>query len=66
MALVRAAVSEGHIASIIKAIRSWKLGTMLAVRRKQNMLHSVLWLLVTANVVPSSLILVTLMMEVIL
>jgi hypothetical protein len=53
--LVRTDVSEERIASIIGVTRIGELGTTLAM--------SVLWLLVTANVVPSSLILVTQMME---
>jgi hypothetical protein len=52
VARVRTDVSEERIASIIRVRRIGKLGTTLAV----------LWLLVTANI-PSSLILVTLMME---
>jgi hypothetical protein len=59
VALVRADVSEERISSIIKVTRIGELGTTLA-------LTSVLPLLVTANVVPSSPILVTLMMEAIL
>jgi hypothetical protein len=57
VALVRTDVSEECIASIIKVTIS-KLGTMLAVTSK----HSMLRLLVTANVL-SSQILVTLMVE---
>jgi hypothetical protein len=48
VALVRTDVSEARIASIIRLTRSGKLGTTLR-------------LLVTANVVPSSQILVTMM-----
>jgi hypothetical protein len=62
VALVRTGVSEECIASIIRVTRIGELGTMLAVTSTHNML----WLLVTANIVPSSPILVTLMMEVIL
>jgi hypothetical protein len=50
VALVRTDVLEERITSIIRMTRIGKLGTMLAVT-------------VTANIVPSSLILVTLMME---
>jgi hypothetical protein len=55
VALVRTDISEEHIAFIIRLTRIGKLGT-LAV-------HSVLQLLVTANTVRNSLILVTIMME---
>jgi hypothetical protein len=58
MALARTDVLEENIASIIRVERMSELG-MLAVT---SFLHSVLWLLVTVNVVPSSLILVTLKM----
>jgi hypothetical protein len=51
VALVRTNVSEERITSVIK------------VTRIIGELHSVLQFLVTANVVPSSPILVTLMME---
>jgi hypothetical protein len=63
-ALVRTDVSEERIASIIKATRIGEVGT-LAVARNIVFLRRVFRLLVTANVVPSSLILVTLMMVVI-
>jgi hypothetical protein len=53
VALVRADVSEEHIASIIRVTRIGELGTTLA---------SMLRFLVTAKV-PGSTILVTLMME---
>jgi hypothetical protein len=58
VALVRTDVSEELSASIIRVTRISELGTMLAV-----FLHSVHWLLVMANFVPSSMILVPLMME---
>jgi hypothetical protein len=58
LALVRTDVSEELSASIIRVTRICELGTTLAV-----FLRSVRRLLVTANVVPSSPILVTLMME---
>jgi hypothetical protein len=54
-------VSEEHIVSIISVTRIGELGTTLAV--VHLFLRSVLQLLVTVNVVPSSPILVTLMME---
>jgi hypothetical protein len=57
VALVGTEVSEEYRASVIRVI-SGELGTTLAV-----FLLSVLRLLVTANVVPGSSILVTLMME---
>jgi hypothetical protein len=67
VALVRADVSEERSASIIRVTRTGELRTTLAVTRKRHMLRrntirSVPRLLVTANV-PSSSILVTLMME---
>jgi hypothetical protein len=58
VALVRTGVSEELSASIIRATRIDELGTTLAV-----FLRSMRRLLVMANVVPSSPILVTLMME---
>jgi hypothetical protein len=57
--LLRTDVPEECIASIITVARIGKLGTTLAF------IHSTLKLLVTANVVSSLPILVTLMMEVI-
>jgi hypothetical protein len=64
VALVRTDVSEELSASIIRVTRIGELGTMLAVLRTHFVfLCSVHRLLVTASVVPSSLILVTLMME---
>jgi hypothetical protein len=56
VALVRTDVSEELSTSIIRVTRIGQLGTMLAVTSKQCMLRSV--------VVPSSPILVTLMMKV--
>jgi hypothetical protein len=66
-------VSEERIAPIIRVTRIDELGTTLAVTSNRITLlrntvlfiviNSVLRLLVTANVVPSSPILVTLMME---
>jgi hypothetical protein len=58
VALVRTDVSEECSASIIRVTRICELGTLAVV-----FLSSVRRLLVTANVVPSSPILVTLMME---
>jgi hypothetical protein len=60
VALVRADVSEELSASIIRVTRIGELGTMLAVTSNQRTLHR---LLVMLNVVPSSPILVTFMME---
>jgi hypothetical protein len=70
VALVRTDVLEECIASIIRVTRIGRLGTTLAVTSNQSALQresfsSVLLLLVTANTVPSLLILATLMMEVI-
>jgi hypothetical protein len=75
-ALVRTDISEEHSASFIRVTRIGKLGITLAVTGNQRTLrrntklgivlvffHSVVLLLVTVNVVPSSPILVTLMME---
>jgi hypothetical protein len=65
-ALVRADVSEELRASIIRVTRIGEIGTTLAVSSNRQgfvFLRSVRWLLVTANVVPSSPILVTLKME---
>jgi hypothetical protein len=53
-------VSKERSASIIRVTRIGELGTTLAVTSSR---HSVRQLLVTANVVPSSPILVTLIME---
>jgi hypothetical protein len=63
--LVRRYVSEECTASIIKVTRIGELGTILAVTSNRNTLRRniILRLLVTAIVVPSSLILVTLMMK---
>jgi hypothetical protein len=67
VALVRTDVSEELSASFIRATRISELGTMLAVTSNRRtllvFLRSVRPLLVTASVVPSSLILVTLMKE---
>jgi hypothetical protein len=72
MALVRTKVSEESSASTIKVTRNGELGTTLAVTSNQRMLQTNTMsvflcsrhrLLVTANIVPSSPFLVTLMME---
>jgi hypothetical protein len=60
VALVRTDVSEERSASFIRVTRIGELGTTLAVTSNR---FSVRRLLVTASVVPSLLILVTLMME---
>jgi hypothetical protein len=60
VALLRADVSEDRSVSIIMVAMIGELGTLAAF------LQSVLRLLVTANVVPRSPILVTLMMDVLL
>jgi hypothetical protein len=57
--LERVDVSEEYIASIIMVTRIGELVTTLAVTKHR--LRSVLRLLVTANVIPSSPILFTLM-----
>jgi hypothetical protein len=63
VALVRTDVSEERRTSIIRVTRIGELG-MLTITSNSHIafLHSVRWLLVTANVVPSSQILVTLVM----
>jgi hypothetical protein len=70
VALVRTDVSEELSASFIRVTRMGELGTTLAVtsnrrtlRRSTKSSRSVRQFLVTASVVPSSLILVTLMKE---
>jgi hypothetical protein len=66
VALVRTDVSEERSASFIRVTRIGELGTTLAVtsnRQKLRRSTSVRPLLVTASVVPTSLILVTLMKE---
>jgi hypothetical protein len=60
VALVRTDVKEGLSASTIRVTRIGELGTTSAVTSNRR---SVRRLLVTANVLPSSPILVTLMME---
>jgi hypothetical protein len=65
VALVTPDVSEEHSAFFIKVRRIGELGTTLPVtsNRRTVFLRSVRRLLVTANVIPSSPILVTLMKE---
>jgi hypothetical protein len=65
VALVRTDVSEELSASFIRVPRIGELGTTLAVTSNRRTLrrNSVCRLLVTASVVPSSPILVTLMIE---
>jgi hypothetical protein len=69
VALVRTDVSEELSASFIKVAKIGELGTTLAVTsnrrslRRNTILRSVRLLLVTASVVPSSSIFVTLMKE---
>jgi predicted DNA repair protein MutK len=71
VALVRTYVSEGLSASFIRVTRIGELGTTLTVtsnrrtlqRNTKSFLRSIRRLLVTASVVPSSHILVTLMKE---
>jgi hypothetical protein len=63
VALVRTAVSEELSASIIRVTRIGESGTTLAVTSNRRTLRNVRRLLVTANIAPSSPILVTLMME---
>jgi hypothetical protein len=57
---LRTDVSEEIIASIFRVTRIDELGTTLG---ETSNYRSMLWLLVTSNVLPSSSILVTLMME---
>jgi hypothetical protein len=63
VALVRSDVSDELSASFIRVTRISELSTTPAVTRNRRFLRSVRWFLVTAGVVPSSLILVTLMKE---
>jgi hypothetical protein len=58
VALVRTDVSEEHIASNIKVTRISLLGTIAVTRNRRT-----LRMIVTANVVPSSWILVSLMKD---
>jgi hypothetical protein len=61
VALVRTDASDELSASYIKVTRIGELGTTLAVTSNRVFLRRVCQLLVIASVVPSSLILVTLM-----
>jgi hypothetical protein len=63
VALVRSDVSEELSASFVRVTRIGELGTTLAVTSNLVFLRSVRRLLVTASVVHSSPILVTLMKE---
>jgi hypothetical protein len=63
VAPVRTNVSEEHSSSFIGVTRIGELGTTLAVTSNFVFLRSMRWLLVTASLVPSSPILVTLMKE---
>jgi hypothetical protein len=63
VAVIRTDVSEELSASIIRVTRIGELGTTLAVTSDRRKLRISCYLLVTANVVTSSPILVTLMME---
>jgi hypothetical protein len=63
VALVRTDVSEELSASFIRVTRIGKLGTTLAVTSNRRRLRRNIKLLVTANFVPSSTILVTPMKE---
>jgi hypothetical protein len=64
VALVRTNVSEELSAFFIRVTRVGELGTTLAVTSNLVFLCSMHWLLVTASIVPSSLILVTPMKKV--
>jgi hypothetical protein len=59
VALVRTNVSEELIASIISVTRIGELGTLAVTTKRRTLQRNT----VTANVVPSSPILVTVMME---
>jgi hypothetical protein len=63
VALVITDVSEEFSAYFIRVTRIGELGTLAVTSNRRTFLHSVRWLLVTTNVVPSSPILVTLMKE---
>jgi hypothetical protein len=63
VALVRTDVSEDPSTSFIRVTKIGELGTTPAVTINRRMLRRNTWLLVTASVVPSSPILVTLMKE---
>jgi hypothetical protein len=63
VALVRTDVSEELSASVIRVTRIGELGTLAVTSNRHMLLGCLRRLLVTARVVPSSPILVTLMME---
>jgi hypothetical protein len=63
VALVRTEVSGERAASIIRVTRIRQLGTTLAVASHKVFFRSVLQLLVNSNVLPSSPILLILMLE---
>jgi hypothetical protein len=63
VALLRTDISEELTAPLIRVTRICELGTMLAVTSNRCTLRRNTKLLVTANIVPSSPILVTLTME---
>jgi hypothetical protein len=64
VALIRSDVSEVNIASIIRVTRIGELRTTLAITNNRKVvLPGMLRLSITVNVVPSSPILVTLVME---
>jgi hypothetical protein len=63
VALVRTDVSEELSASLIRVTRIGELVTTLALTSNRRILRSVRRLLLRASVVPSSMILVTLMKE---
>jgi hypothetical protein len=66
VALVRTDISEERSTSIIRMARIGELGTSLPVTINRSTLRAPVdsyWLLITANVIPTSPILVTLMME---
>jgi hypothetical protein len=65
VALIKTIVSEECVTSITRVTRIGELGTLAATSNQSiaKNYYSVLRLLVTANIVPSSPILVTLMME---
>jgi hypothetical protein len=64
VALVRTDISDERITSIVRVTIIGEVETMLVATSNRVFLLTVLRLLVIANVVPSSPILVTLMMEV--
>jgi hypothetical protein len=63
VALVRTGVSEERSVSFIRVTRNGELGTLALTSNRRTLRRNTSRLLVTASVVPSSPILVTLMME---